>query len=190
MPRFIRKCPECKTAYMPKEAKLTPYFNLCPYCGELFSKSKRTIMSYLHLIGAHEEEALEGTLKLARKGELTAAAREALVALEDHVKQTSRLNGRGRNLMTEAFSYAWDGSLKRLTKRPKIAINKLRNETERNEQDGIQNIAVGLMAGARNILAHKHGQISIGNSLNIITAVAFVLHHISKDGAKVSEIRS
>lgn len=190
MPRIIRKCPECKTAYSPNEAKATPYFNLCPYCGELFGKSKRTIVSYLRLICAHEEEALEPTLKLAQKGELTAAARQALISLEDCVKQSSRLKHlRGQRLMSEAFSFNWDGVTKKFTKRPVIAINRLKTESERNEQTGIQHIAVGLMAGPRNILAHHHGGITIGNALAIISTVAFVLHHMSSDCTRVSDIR-
>jgi hypothetical protein len=175
--------------YPPELVEMTARFNLCPECGELFSKSKRTIISYLHLICAHEEESLEPTLKLAQKGELTAAARQALITLEDCVKQTSKLKHlRGRKLMSEAFSFEWDGATKKIKKRPVIAINKLRTESERNEQDGIQHIAVGLMAGPRNILAHHHGGITIGNSLNIISTVAFVLHHISPDGTRVSAI--
>lgn len=190
MPRVIRKCPECKTKYPHKIVKISPCFNLCPICGELFNKSKRTIISYLHLIGAHEEEVLEPTLKLAQKGELTAAAREALITLEDCVKQISKLKHlRGRKLMSEAFSFDWDSTAKKITRRPVIAVNRLRTESERNEQDGVQHIAIGLMAGPRNILAHHAGGITIGNSLTIISAVVFVLQHILAAGSKVSEIR-
>ena len=190
MPKIIQRCPECKTKYPSQMAKMTVYFNLCPVCGELFRKSKRTIISYLHLICAHEEEILEPTLKLARKGELTAAAREALIALEDCVKRVSKLKHlRGKNLMTEAFSFDWDSATKKITKRPVIAVNKLRTESQRNEQSGIQHISIGLMVGPRNILAHNSGGITIGSSLSIISAVAFVLHHISSDGSRVSDIR-
>jgi hypothetical protein len=190
MPKIIKKCPECKYAFPSEMAEATPSFNLCPVCGELFNKSKRTIISYLRLICAHEEEFLESTIKLAQKGELTAAARQALITLEACVKQTSKLKHlRGRKLMVEAFSFNWDGNTKKITKRPVIAVNKLKTESERNEQDGIQHLAVGLMAGPRNILAHCHGNITIGNSLSIISAVAFVLNHISSDCMRVSDIR-
>jgi hypothetical protein len=190
MPRVIRKCPECKTEYPQNIAEISSCFNLCPVCGELFKKSKRTITSYLRLIGAHEDDVFDRVLKLAQKGELTAAAREALITLEYSVKDVSKLKHlRGRKLMYEAFSFEWDGAAKKITKRPAIAVNRLKTESERNEQDGIQHIAIGLMAGPRNILAHHAGGITIGNSLTIISSVVFVLQHILADGSKVSEIR-
>ena len=169
---------------------MTAYFNLCPYCGELFPKSKRTIMAFFRLTGAHGEKELGRAIKLAEKGELTAAAREALVALENRVRGTPGLSGfRGRDLMSKAFSFEWDRTKSRLTRRPAIAINNLSTESERNEQDGIHHIAVGLMAGARNILAHNAGTVTIGNALNVITTVAFVLHHLSSQCTRMSDIR-
>ncbi len=161
---------------------MTPYFNLCPECGELFSKSKRTIKDYLRLICTHEKEVLESTIKLAQKGELTAAALQALIALEDCVRQTSGLkNLRGRDLMGAAFSFTWDSSKNKVTKKPKIAINGLKTESERNEQSGVQYIAIGLMAGPRNVLAHTHSGILISDALSIISAVSFVLDHFHRD---------
>ena len=190
MPRLIRKCPECGVKYPPKIARVAHYFNLCPRCGELFSKSKRTIMSYLRLIGAHEEEELQPTLRLAEKGELTAAARQALVTLEDHVRGLSGLSGlTGRSLMSKAFSFDWDATKCRVTRPPLLAINDLKTESKRNEQEGILHISMGLMAGARNILAHHSGRVTIGNALNVLTTVAFVLDHISSTGTRLSDIR-
>jgi uncharacterized protein (TIGR02391 family) len=190
MPRPIRKCPECGVKYPPQMAHVTPYFNLCPMCGELFSKSKRTIMSYLRLTGAHEEKELEPTLKLAEKGELTAAARQALVTLEDHVRRLSGLSHlTGRSLMSKAFSFDWDMANHRVTRPPLVTINDLKSESQRNEQDGILHISIGLMAGARNILAHHSGRVTIGNALNVLTTVTFVLHHISSTRTRLSDVR-
>ena len=190
MPRLARQCLGCGKKYDGDEAKLLAYANCCPYCGELLPKAKRTVTAFFRLTFAHEEKKLRPALKLAEKGELTAAAREALVALEHCVRETAGLKDlRGRDLMSKAFSFDWDRTKRCFTRRPIIAINDLNTESQRNEQDGIHHIAIGLMAGARNNLAHNSGGVTIGNALNLITAVVFVLHHVSSRCTRLSDIR-
>lgn len=185
----MMRCPECGKKYSRAESKLTPYFNLCPYCGELFNKSKRAAMAYFNLTGAGEIELLRPSFTLIKKGELTAAARQALITLEEHVRSVSGLKKmRGRDLMFKAFSFQWDGAKNQITQRPVIAVNDLRTESKRNEQDGILHIAVGLMAGARNILAHHGGKTVIGNALYVVAMVVFVIEHISGENTKLSDI--
>ena len=112
----ITKCPQCKRNYSKEEVLISRLFNLCPYCGRLFERSINSILRFVDLIELHKN--LASTYSLLQKGELTAAAREALVTLESNVrKKSGLLNLRGRALMSRAFSFEYDSGKNRIVRR-------------------------------------------------------------------------
>lgn len=175
--KTILRCPSCNKQYSDQEKRISHLFNLCPYCGELFPRTLRTIRSYLDLIDLHP--ALKSVKTLLCKGELTAGAREALIVLESYVRERlGRSDLKGKVLMSKAFSFEFDKAKNEMVRKPLIMITDLSTESKRNEQEGILQIALGLMAGARNILMHHQGTVIIGNALSVVSAVHLVLHHI------------
>jgi uncharacterized protein (TIGR02391 family) len=183
----MKRCPSCKKAYPDQEAALSKHFNFCPYCGHMFRRPINTVLAYFKLIELHEE--LAATKKLIGKGEPTTAAREAVVAMESFVRKKSGAKDlAGRELMSKAFGFEFDKNTKQLKRAPLIALNSLATESERNEQEGMMLVSMGLMTGARNILAHHSGSLDIANSLNVVTTANFVLCQITRIN-KVSSIR-
>ena len=117
------------------------------------------------------------------KGEWASAARESLILLEETVKgKCSRHDLKGKDLMAKAFSFQYDQKTEQLLKEPLIRMNSLKSSSERNEQEGIMYLSMGLMVGARNILAHSlkaNDKFRAGTALQIINAVGFILGEIA-----------
>lgn len=65
------------------------------------------------------------------------------------------------------------GEIKRA---PLIAINELKNESQRNEQDGIRYMLMGFFQGPRNLYQHNHIGSGASNSISIVIEASFFLH--------------
>ena len=61
--------------------------------------------------------------------------------------------------------YKQTGEIKRA---PLIAINDLKNESQRNEQDGIRYMLMGFFQGPRNLYQHNHIGSGVSNSISVI----------------------
>ena len=82
--------------------------------------------------------ALSDAVQLIYKSEFESAAREAFVTVENYLKKKSGLDAHGFDLATRALSFEVDKQTCAIKRAPLIAINGLKNESERNEQDGIR----------------------------------------------------
>ena len=100
--------------------------------------------------------ALSDAVQLIYKSEFESAAREAFVAVENYLKKKSGLDSHGFDLATRALSFEIDKQTGEIKRAPLIAINDLKNESERNEQDGIRYMLMGFFQGPRNLYQHNH----------------------------------
>ena len=130
---------------------------------------------------------LEPAKRLLSKSEFEAAAREAFVTVENVLKKKSGLDTHGFDLATKALSFEIDKQTGILKKPPLVAINDLKNESDRNEQEGIRYMLMGFFQGPRNLYQHRHIGSGASNSISIIIEASFFLrlldgHSITKNG--------
>lgn len=102
------------------------------------------------------------------KSEFESAAREAFVAVENYLKKKSGLDLHGFDLATRALSFEIDKQTGEIKRAPLIAINDLKNESQRNEQDGIRYMLMGFFQGPRNLYQHNHIGSGVSNSISVI----------------------
>ena len=94
-----------------------------------------------------KSEALrDATRKLFLGGHYARAVEEAYKCLNNTVKDKSGLGKDGQDLMNQVFS----------TKKPVLKLNKLKTESDIDEQLGYMLIFGGCMTGIRNPRAHEH----------------------------------
>ena len=79
-------------------------------------------------------------------GHYARAVEEAFKCLNNEVKAVCSLNADGAGLMRTAFS----------AKSPRLKLNNLESESEKDEQQGYMDIYAGAMTGIRNPRAHEH----------------------------------
>ena len=92
---------------------------------------------------------------------------ESIKGLADKVRTLSHVDMDGAELFETVFN----------TKRPILALNSLRTETEQNEQKGFVKIAVGLFGMIRNPQAHQTKislKLSEQDALDIFSVVSFL----------------
>jgi len=94
-------------------------------------------------------------------------------------------------LATKALSFEVDKKTGTITKAPLIAINELKNESDRNEQDGIRYMLMGFFQGPRNLYQHNHIGSGASNAISIIIEASFFLQlldgqSITKNGKWIS----
>ena len=75
-------------------------------------------------------------------------------------------------MVTRALSFKIDKQTGEIKRVPLIAINDLKNESERNEQDGIGHMLVGFFQGPRNLYQHNHIGSSVSDSFSAIIEVS------------------
>lgn len=136
--------------------------------------------------------ALKDAVQLICKSEFESAAREAFVTVENYLKKKSGLDSHGFDLATKALSFEVDKQTGEIKRRPLIAINDLKNESERNEQDGIRYMLMGFFQGPRNLYQHNHIGSGVSNSISVIIEASFFLHlldghSITKNGRWLQE---
>ena len=129
--------------------------------------------------------ALSDAVQLIYKSEFESAAREAFVAVENYLKKKSGLDSHGFDLATRALSFEIDKQTGEKKRAPLIAINDLKNESERNEQDGIRYMLMGFFQGPRNLYQHNHIGSGVSNSISVIIEASFFLHLL--DGHSITQ---
>ncbi len=95
--------------------------------------------------------ALTDAVQLIYKSEFESAAREAFVTVDNYLKKKSGFDSHGFDLATKALSFEIDKQTGEIKKPPLIAINDLKNESDRNEQDGIRYMLMGFFQGPHNL---------------------------------------
>lgn len=91
----------------------------------------------------------------------------------------------GVYLATRALSFEIDKQTGEIKRAPLIAINDLKNESERNEQDGIRYMLMGFFQGPRNLYQHNHIGSGVSNSISVIIEASFFLHLL--DGHSITQ---
>jgi uncharacterized protein (TIGR02391 family) len=129
--------------------------------------------------------ALTDAVQLMYKSEFESAAREAFVTVEIYLKKKSGLDSHGFDLATKALSFEIDKQTGEIKKAPLIAINELKNESERNEQDGIRYMLMGFFQGPRNLYQHNNIGSGVSNSVSVIIEASFFLHLL--DGHSITQ---
>ena len=78
-----------------------------------------------------------------------------------------------------------DKQTSEIKRAPLIAINDLKNESQRNEQDGIRYMLMGFFQGPRNLYQHNHIGSGASNSISVIIEASFILHLL--DGHSITQ---
>lgn len=73
----------------------------------------------------------------------------------------------------------------KIKKAPLIAINDLKSESDKNEQDGIRYMLMGFFQGPRNLYQHNHIGSGVSNSISILIEASFFLHLL--DGHSITK---
>ncbi len=73
------------------------------------------------------------------------------MTVENYLKKKSGFDSHGFDLATKALSFEIDKQTGEIKKPQLIAINDLKNESDRNEQDGIRYMLMGFFQGPRNL---------------------------------------
>ena len=106
-------------------------FTFCPCCGCLMPFPLKKLKGFFEVYNIHS--ALLDAIQLIYKSEFESAAREAFVALENYFKKKSGLDSHGFDLVTRALSFEIDKQTGEIKRAPLIAINDLKNDSQRNE---------------------------------------------------------
>ena len=81
--------------------------------------------------------------------------------------------------MAKTFSFEFDDKIKKLKKEPLIRLNSLETKIERDEQEGMKFLCMGLMKGARNILAHSTGEALPFKCLSLLSTIDFIIKEVT-----------
>ncbi len=95
----------------------------------------------------------------------------AFICLIDYVKERTGLDVDGDDLVNQVFSINFDKEQRKITRYPIIRINKLKNQSDRDEQQGFMFLCKGAVGGIRNPKAHK--LIPQSNPLHALEYLAF-----------------
>lgn len=158
-------------------------FPFCPICGSMMPYSREKLKSFFDIYVLHP--ALDTAKRLLVKSEFEAAARESFVAVENCLKKKSGLDSHGFDLATKALSFEVDKNTGEIKKAPLIAINSLKDESDRNEQDGIRYMLMGFFQGPRNLFQHNHIGSGVSNSISVVIEASFFLHLL--DGHSITK---
>lgn len=147
--------------------------------------SQEKLSAFFDVYNLHP--SLQTARRLLLKSEFEAAAREAFVSVETMLKKKSGLDTHGFDLATKALAFEVDKKTGEVTKPPLISINDLKNESDRNEQDGIRYMLMGFFQGLRNLYQHRHIGSGVSNAISIVIEASFFLrllegHSITKNG--------
>jgi uncharacterized protein (TIGR02391 family) len=98
----------------------------------------------------------------------TDAIKDAMSVVTETLRDKSGLDGDGTELVGKALGFGKDNS-------PRIRINKLQTETEKNIQIGLQEILRGLYSLVRNPRIHEKVDDSKKTADTIITFIDYLL---------------
>lgn len=149
-------------------------FNYCPVCGSLMPDTRKKYKDIIDIYHLHPK--LKNVERLFLNSEFNSAAREAFIIVETVLREKSGLDLHGFDLATKALKFEVDKQTGEVIKQPLISINSLKNESEKNEQDGIRYMLMGFFQGIRNL--YQHNQVESGPSyvFTIILNASFFLH--------------
>lgn len=145
--------------------------------------SLKKLKGFFEVYNVHA--ALSDAVQLIYKSEFESAAREAFVTVENYLKKKSGLDAHGFDLATRALSFEVDKQTCAIKRAPLIAINGLKNESERNEQDGIRYMLMGFFQGPRNLYQDNHIGSGVSNTISVIIEASFFLHLL--DGRSITQ---
>lgn len=169
------KCKNCSSP-IPKWIVKEGRFNVCPICGALYPKTKEYIENYFRVIQL--SRALEKAKDLIIKAEFESSVREAVAVYESVVKDKSGLsNSFGVDLMARAFFFKINDEGV-IIDYPKIQVNNLSTLAEKNEQDGLKLLSMGVMQGVRNIYMHGSASNRIYSALQIVSFVDLLVKEV------------
>lgn len=158
-------------------------FDFCPKCGNLMPDSLEKLKGFFEVYNLHP--SLASALRLLYKSEYEAAARESFVAVETILKLKSGLDLHGFDLATKALKFERDSKTGAIISAPLIAINELKTESDRNEQEGIRYMLMGFFQGPRNLYQHNHIGSSVSNTISVLIEASFFLHLL--DGNSITK---
>lgn len=158
-------------------------FPFCPICGNLMPETKKKFEEFFQIYRLHP--MLQHAEMLIYKSELNSAAREAFIAVETVLRNKSGLDLHGMDLATKALKFEVDKQTGEISKPPLIAINDLKTESEKNEQDGIRYMLMGYFQGVRNLYQHNDIGSGASNALTAVIDASFFLHLL--DGKSITK---
>ena len=158
-------------------------FTFCLCCGSLMPYYLKKLKGFFEAYNIHT--SLTDAVQLIYKSEFESAVRETFVAVENYLKKKSGLDSRGFDLATKALSFEMDKQTGEIKRPPLIAINDLKNESDRNEQDGIRYMLMGFFQASRNLYQHNHIGSSVRNSISVVIEASFFLHLL--DGHSITQ---
>jgi uncharacterized protein (TIGR02391 family) len=166
-------CANCKFNWTQEEKQP---FNYCPKCGTPTEKwQENTSILFRQL---PTSRSLEKATSLFRKNEFESAARTSLIIVEEALKEKTKVDSHGFDLVSRAFSYKQNPQ-RQIIEPPLVSVNSLNTESERNEHDGIKLFCMGAMKGIRNIIAHSTAHIGPKTCFEIILISDLILDVIN-----------
>lgn len=148
-------------------------FLYCPHCGCLMQSTQKKIKDFFELLHVHEE--LKRAVGLIYKSEFEAAAREAFVSVENTLRKKSGLDLHGIDLATKSLQFEYDKKANQMVKSPLVAVNDMKTESDRNEQEGVRYMLMGFFHGPRNIYQHRHIGSPADYAITIVIQASFFL---------------
>ncbi|MCJ7744592.1 MAG: TIGR02391 family protein [Dehalococcoidales bacterium] len=137
------------------------------------SEPKDTTELPIHLFDKMQfhTKVIESSRACFVAGNYREAILNAFISLIDYVKEKTRLDLDGDDLMNQAFSFNYDKDLGKITKYPIIRLNELKKSSDRGEQQGFMFLYKGAAGAIRNPKAHKI--IPQSNPLHTLEYLAF-----------------
>jgi len=159
-------------------------FCYCPNCGLMLPDTQKIIRNFFKSINC--PKMLQKSVDLLIQSEPESAVRESVVVLEKRIKELSGLdNLHGKRLVSDALDFTYDKQTEKMMKRPLIAINSLKTESDFNEQEGLKLMLIGFFQGPRNLYVHNKIPTSIDISISLLVQVAFFLRML--DGCSMTK---
>jgi uncharacterized protein (TIGR02391 family) len=124
-----------------------------------------------------DEDILAASEKLFRDGHYAQAVEEAFKCVNNIVRKRSRHSGDGAGMMKHVFS----------ADRPILRLNRLKTQSEKNEQLGYMEIFSGVMTGVRNPRAHAH---QFGDSREDALQLLVLADHLARKAKAARRVAS
>ena len=173
----------CRVCGFESEHASLSQANFCPRCGQPTEVWHDIMCTYLSR--AKSPSAMSRALKQFYKREYQAAARTALIVIEDDLRRRTQTDLVGSDLVAKAFGYqrTANGEIEQF---PFVRVNDLVSEADRNEHEGIKLLFLGTIRGIRNIVAHHDSDFPVATCFRILSLCDLLLD-ISENGSINSE---
>ena len=109
--------------------------------------------------------------------------KECLTAYDKFIKNISRIDDTGKSLMSKAFSFGGGKTENGIDKYPIVQVSPLTSESDRDFQDGIKFLAMGLMVGIRNLHLHTTAiddELDVEDTLHILSIISYIWKSIDQ----------